>query len=227
MDEVTLNLTYEDRSGSSDSYQKRVSKFLRSLRRNFTITVIKTLTANNEVRVDNIIRSLNPVLANVIYERLNGNIRASEKEVDQHDRILKRQSKAFVEFKRFAHSFEHYAKIFDIPLPVAEWDQMVAVQAEFDNVTDLSSEMWIVEKLTTHNWGRELVAVPNVLNDLRSWAPMTWSVINNAAKWTAISIAHVQNLVASDSGIISRETANTLITGLVMFLYFIGRKIMK
>jgi hypothetical protein len=158
------NLTVE--TANSSAYQRRVNDLYENMKTNITIAVIKALMINNINRVDNVIRHFNPVVTKVIIERLFVESRASKDEIDQQKRSLAKQNYAVVNFKEFMYSFENYFKILDIPLPAAEWDEMMAVLAEFNNVSDLSNETWIVPKMTTHQWGRELIGAREVCNQV-------------------------------------------------------------
>jgi hypothetical protein len=225
--QVTLNSTLEDISQSKDSYQKRVDLIFGNLRRNLTSAVTKTLMVNNVLRVDSVVRKLNPVVMKVIIGRLFGEVRASEKEIEQHKRVLAKQHSAIVSYRKFVSSLGNYAKTFDIPLPVAEWDELLAVQAEFDNITNLSYETWIVPKLTKHNWGRELLAAREVLHDsAASGSNLSPSFINKAAKWTTMRVADLNNAVVGANWVIKRGY-QPLVDGIIMFLYLVVRKIMK
>jgi hypothetical protein len=227
LNEDTLNRTIMKEFGSDDFYEKRVNDLYESLRTNITIAVIKTMMVNSTIRVDKVIRNLNPVVTSVIIERYFEEVRDTEQGIKQQKRILAKQHHAVVGFKEFLHSFEHFFKFLDVPLPAAEWDELMAVQAGFDNVTDLSSDSGIVEKTTIHNWGRELAAAREVLYDLTSGAPTTSSYIKHVAKWTTTRVTDMQRLVVNSDWVIRRETTNTLFYGFIVLLYFVAWKIMK
>jgi hypothetical protein len=77
-----------------------------------------------------------------IVVHLFGDIRATKEEIDQYKGALSNLNHAIDDYKSFLDSLDRYAKIMQIKLPTAEWDELMTVQAEFDNVTDLSSMMW-------------------------------------------------------------------------------------
>jgi hypothetical protein len=129
---------------------------------------------------------------------------------------------ANMRFKKFVQSFETYFRILDIPLTAVEWGELTAVQAEFDNITHLSNEKWIVPKMTTHNRGRELLAAREVLHDSASGAFVPSSLVNNAAKWMTLQATHLSATHWAFVG----ETTITFTVGIIMLLYFVARKFM-
>jgi hypothetical protein len=213
----TVNPRQASFEPTNGSYQKRVNKLIEHLKRNITINVVNALMGNNVQRVDAVIRNLNPVLANEIVGRLFGDNWISEKEIEQQKRILARQHHAIVDYGKFLRSFENYTLILDIPLPAALWDELVAVQEEFDKVTDLPSENWIVWEKTTHNWARELLAAREILHDMALDASKRASFSCETTKWEQ----------TSENCFIYRDTLTTFIWPVLVFLYLVVKKFFK
>jgi hypothetical protein len=209
------------------AYQERINNLYRNVKSNVTFSIIKTLMLNNTLKINNVIHNFNPVVANMINGRLFAEQRASEREIQQHLRILENHHHAVLDYNRFVSSFERFTQIFDIPLSATEWDELMAVQTEFDNFTDLTDESWVVPMATTHNWGRELLAARDVLLAASSGASLTLSYINDAGKWATARVTHMQNLVSSDIWMIKNGATTTLMDGILMLLNFFVRKMIK
>jgi hypothetical protein len=212
---------------SKDSFQTRAILMLENLKRNLTIVVTKTLMNENLIRVDRVVRKLNPVVTNAIIGRLFGEVRASEHEIHQHKRIFARQHYAIVDYDKFVQSLYLYTSIFNIKFPDPEWFELLAVQAQFDNVKDLSSESWIVPSMTRHNWGREFLEAGEILYYLTSGVTKTSSFINDAVKWTTMMVNDMQNVAVTENWVIHEKATNSMIDNFLMFLCFVLKKIVK
>jgi hypothetical protein len=209
---------HKHRSLLSGIYLNWVNTLFNNLKDNVTISIVNSLMVNNVPRVDRAIRNLNPVVTNVIIGRLLGEIRATDQEVDQYKRILAKQCHTKNDYHQFLRSFDGFAKILDIPLPAAEWNELLAVQAAFDNITDLANGTWIETEMTMHYWGLELLAARETLHLATSNAYMPVSFINGAAKWTTTRVANMQDVVRSDT-----FATSSLMDGLLVLLNFVVR----